>query len=219
MAAVLLLLILVLTSGAAARLPAMFSALFHGDLVVLRHQLRSLGAAGVATLVVLVLAHTILPFPAEPLEAAAGFALGLAVALPVLEASLIVSAIFGYLIGARLGRPVARTLAGSARLDRAERLVARGGTRMLLGVRLIPLLPFTPVCVACGLTRVQLRRYTWTTAVGILPEMTLVVFIGARLRSFSLSDPLIWVPLAGMFLLLVVGPTLLRSGQRSDGES
>jgi uncharacterized membrane protein YdjX (TVP38/TMEM64 family) len=212
-AAVALLVGLLFASGAAARLPAMVSALIHGNLGSLREHLRALGAAGVAALVTLVLIHTVLPFPAEPLEAAAGFALGLAVALPVLELSFVISALLAYLIGARLGRPVARGVIGSRRLDRAEQVIDRGGARALLALRLFPLVPFSPVFIACGLGRVPVPRYTWTTAAGILPEMAAVTYIGARLRSFSLTDPAIWVPLATVLILVVLGPGLLRSSR------
>jgi uncharacterized membrane protein YdjX (TVP38/TMEM64 family) len=110
---------------------------------------------------------------------------------------------------------VARRIVGARRLRSAERLVAKGGVRSLLAVRLFPLVPFSPVCVACGLTRVPLARYAWTTAVGILPEMILVTLVGARLQSFSLSDPIIWLPLAGVLALVLVGPSLLRYDRAS----
>ncbi len=123
----------------------MLIGLAHGDLRGLRSQLAAMGASAVLALIVLVLAHTVLPFPAEPLEAAAGFALGFAVALPVLLASFLASAILAYAIGAWIGRPLAGALVGSTRLQSAERLVARGGARGLFAMRLFPLVPFSPL--------------------------------------------------------------------------
>jgi hypothetical protein len=54
----------------------------HGDVGALRVQLRMLGAGGVLVLVAVVLAHTVVPFPAEIPVAVAGFVYGFAIALP-----------------------------------------------------------------------------------------------------------------------------------------
>jgi uncharacterized membrane protein YdjX (TVP38/TMEM64 family) len=92
----------------------------------------------------------------------------------------------------------------------SERFVDRAGVRGLLAVRLFPLLPFSPVCLACGIAEVPLRRFVWTTVLGMLPEVALVAYLGSRLQSFSLTDPRVFAPLAGMMMLLVLGPALLR---------
>jgi uncharacterized membrane protein YdjX (TVP38/TMEM64 family) len=207
--------VLLVAEGGTLRLDAMFTSIGHGDLRALRSKLNGLGSLAILALITLVLAHTVLPFPAELLAAAGGFALGVAVALPVLLASFVVSATLAYFIGAWLGRPVAGAIVGPARLRRAQQLVERGGAPSLLAIRLFPLLPFSPVCIACGLARVPLRRYLWTTALGMLPELALVSFIGSRLNSFSLSSPSAWAPLAGVAALVVLGPVLLRISQRS----
>lgn len=209
----LLAILLLIADLGSSRVLSMLASLLHGDFRRLRAELHALGVAAVVALVVLVLAHTVLPFPAEPLEAAAGFTLGLAAALPVLLVSFVVSALVAYGIGASAGRPVVGSLVGAGRLTQAESLVARGGARWLLALRLFPLVPFSPVCIACGLMRVPLRRYLWTTALGILPEMALVTFIGAQLESFHLSDPRVWAPLIGVLPLVVLGPSLLRLGR------
>jgi len=58
-----------------SRLHRMVQALLCGDLNAMRSQLSGLGPRAVLALVALVLAHTVLPFPAELLAAAGGFAL------------------------------------------------------------------------------------------------------------------------------------------------
>jgi uncharacterized membrane protein YdjX (TVP38/TMEM64 family) len=196
--------------GGSAGLDAMLGSILHGNLDALRADLHALGARAALAVFVLVLAHTVLPFPAELLAASAGFALGPLVALPILVVSFLVSAFIAYLLGAWLGRPVLRRLLGAERLRRAEDYVERGGVRALLAVRLFPLVPFSPVCVACGLAGVPARRYLWTTAAGMLPQLALVTVLGARLQSFSLDDPMVWGPLAGLMALVVAGPQLIR---------
>ncbi len=182
----------------------------HGDVGGLRLQLRALGAAGVLVLVAIVLAHTVIPFPAEIPTAVAGFVYGFAIALPLMAASFLVSALAAYFLASWFGRPVARRLIGARRLDWVERAVGRGRVRTLLVLRLIPFVPFSLMCFVCGLGRVPVARYAWTTLAGMLPQLVLVTLVGSRLEHPRLTDPLLWGPALAMIALVVLGPALMR---------
>lgn len=216
--AALLLALLMLACGAMAAailesssLNAMFTSIVQGKLGRLRTELRHDGLWAVTAVAVLVLAHTVVPFPAELVTAAAGFALGFAVALPLLLALFVVSALIAYLVGSLAGRPAAERIVGAERARRAERLVDRGGSRALLALRLFPLIPFSPVCLACGMAHVPVRRYAWTTALGMLPELALVTLLGTRLDSSLASDPVVWGAVVGILILIIGGSRLLRT--------
>ena len=197
-------------------LETMFRAVLHGHVAALRSELHALGTARAAlALVLLVLAHTALPFPAELLAAAGGFALGLGLALPLLMSSFLASALLAYLVGWRLGQPVAARLVGAERLERVEERVRGAGARPLLAVRLLPLVPFSPLCLACGITHVPVKRYLWTTLVGMLPELALVAFLGTKLRAPQITDPELWAPLAGLVLLVLLSSTAVRRTVRT----
>ncbi len=186
----------------------------HGDVGGLRHQLRALGLAGVLVLVAVVLAHTVVPFPAEIPAAVAGLVYGFAVGLPLMAGSFLASALAGYYLAAWLGRPAVRRLLGVRRLAGVERIVGRGGVRTLLVLRLIPFVPFSLMCFVCGLGRVPVTRYTWTTVVGMLPQLTLVTLLGSRLGHARLTDPLVWGPALGLVALVLIGPALLGRRRR-----
>ena len=190
------------------------AAATHGDVAGLRHQLRMLGFAGVVVLVGVVLAHTVVPFPAEIPTAVAGYVYGFAVGVPLMSASFLASALAAYFLADWIGRPAARRLVGARRLHGVERAVGRGGVRTLLVLRLIPLVPFSLMCFVCGLGRVPVRRYTWTTLVGMLPQLLLVTLLGSRLEHPRLTDPLLWGPGLGMVALLLLGPALARRRRR-----
>ena len=206
----LTLMILIGASLAIHPLRDALSAAAHGHLGALRHQLRATTVAGPLLLVGLVLAHTIVPFPAEIPTAVAGYVYGFAAALPLMSVSFLASALIAYGTARHLGRPVVGRLLGAARLDEGEALVRRGGVRALVGVRLIPFVPFSLVCVVCGLARVPLRRYAWTTVAGMAPQLILVSLFATRLQHPRLSDPLLWSAAAGFLLLVLIGPPLLR---------
>jgi uncharacterized membrane protein YdjX (TVP38/TMEM64 family) len=186
------------------------SAAAHGHLGQLRHQLRAGGVGGPLLLVGVVLAHTIVPFPAEIPTAVAGYVYGFAATLPLMAASFLASALIAYGLAQHLGRPAIGRLVGAERLSDGERLIERGGVRVLIGLRLIPLVPFSLVCAVAGLARVPLRRYAWTTVVGMTPQLILVSLFATRLQHPSASDPLLWSAAGGFLLLVLIGPPLLR---------
>lgn len=186
------------------------SAAAHGHVGQLRNQLRTSGVAGPALLVGVVLAHTIVPFPAELPTAVAGYVFGFAATLPLMAASFLASALLAYALARHLGRPVVARLFGAERLADGERLIERGGVRVLIGLRLIPFVPFALMCAVAGLARVPVRRYAWTTVVGMLPQIILVTLFAARLQHPSLSDPVLWSAAAGFLTLVLIGPPLLR---------
>ena len=79
-------------------------------------------------------------------------------------------------------------------MEATDRLIARGGWQILLGGRLIPVVPYNVVSYAAGATRVPIGRFTWTTAVGVMPLTALTALLGARLQEPRFDDPVLWWP-------------------------
>jgi uncharacterized membrane protein YdjX (TVP38/TMEM64 family) len=180
------------------------SAATHGDLDGLRSELDSLGATAALVLVGLALVHVIVPFPAEFPTAAAGFVFGFAIGFPLMVAAWTLSCLAAYALARVVGPPVLDRLFGRSRMEAADRLVARGGATILVVTRLVPLVPYNLVSFAAGATRVPLRRFTWTTAVGIAPLTALTALLGERLQSPRLDDPVLWAVLGGVLLLVAL---------------
>jgi len=181
-----------------------------GDIDGLRAELRGLGAGGAAILAALILVHSVVLFPAEIANTAAGLMYGFGVALALVMAAWIVSLLLAYALGAVAGRLLALRLAGERRVELAERVVARGGVPALLLARLVPFVPMSLVGYVAGAARVPLWRYTWTTVVGILPITAAATYLGQALGDFSLSDPFVW--LATGVLAVLVATTLVGAG-------
>ena len=185
-------------------------AILNGDSRELRRQLLGLGVGGVLVLLTVCLSHAIIPFPTEIVSAAAGFVYGFWLALPILLACWLASALLAYWLAERFGRPLARRLVGARRLERAEELMDRGGAATLLSLRLIPLIPYNAICYAAGITRVPLVRYSWTTVVGITPLTVLVAYLGSRLKSPNFGDWRVWVLIAAFIAIVIGGQVLER---------
>jgi uncharacterized membrane protein YdjX (TVP38/TMEM64 family) len=189
----------------------------HGDVHGLQAQLRGLGAAGAVIVVALILAHAVLFFPAEIVNATAGLVYGVGVALPLVLVSWSVSGMLAYWLGSAAGRPVALRLMGEARVVRAELAIERGGVVALLLARLVPFVPYSLVGYVAGAARVPFWRYVWTGFVGVLPITAAATYLGHALDRLSASDPLLWAAvgvLAALGALTVFTSRRLPAGSR-----
>jgi len=116
--------------------------------------------------------------PGSLLTLAAGaiFGLWLGVALVFVGASLGAAAAF--LVARYVARgAVARRLAGDRRVAAIDRAIGREGRKIVLLLRLSPVIPFNLLNYALGLTRVRLADYL-IGMVGLLPGTVLYVYAG-----------------------------------------
>lgn len=181
-----------------------------GDAGALREQLRAAGMGGVALLLGLMLVHAVVWYPAEIPTAAAGFVYGFWLALPLVVAGWLLSALGTYALGRHAGRPLLRRLAGTERFRRAEEALARGGAGALLAARLIPVVPFSLVGLIAGAAHVPVWRFAWTTVLGFLPLTVVMTLLGSRLEEPSLRDPVLWLALVPLLVLLAASRPLAR---------
>src|SRR6476646_10440887 len=192
------------------------SALVQGDHDEVRNQIDELGFWGPILILGLAVLHAFVFYPAEIVDAAAGFAYGFLPALVLVQAGWIASGLLCWLIGRRAARPLLCRFLGDDRFGRAERMVERGGLTLLLAVRLVPILPFSLVSYAAGAARVPLWRFVWTTAVGYLPITAISVYFGTRLEGLSLTDPLVLGSAVALLALLWLGHRIARRQRRRE---
>ncbi|MDX6721166.1 MAG: hypothetical protein QOJ63_3420 [Solirubrobacteraceae bacterium] len=169
------------------------TAALDGDGGLVRSRTHALGAAGALVLLALVLAHAVIPYPAELTTAAAGYVYGFGPGWALMMLSWFLTALLAYELAHGVGRRLTRRLLGPRRLAAAERWVDRGGASGLIAARFVPLIPFNAVCYAAGITGVPRARYAWTTAVGIVPFTVVVTYLGSRLQTATLTDWRLWL--------------------------
>lgn len=171
-----------------------------GDTESLRLELE--GAAGLLTLFVLATLHSVVFYPAEILDAAAGFVWGFWLGLGLVMAGWLLNALIAWQIGRHAARPLLYRAFGRERFLRYQGAVERGGAFLLLAMRLIPIVPFSLFTIVAGAAHVPLGRLLWTTAVGYLPITALFVYLGTQLEEISPTDPILLV--GGAALLIAV---------------
>ena len=111
-----------------------------------------------------------------------------------------------YLIGEKLQKKY------SAKLEKFNQELEKNGYSYMLTLRFIPLFPFWMINIFAGLTKIPLRTYAWTTAVGILPGSIVYTFMGNQLETInSPKDIISWniilaFVILGLFALI---PTVI----------
>ncbi len=142
--------------------------------------------------------------PATPMMIAGGVVFG------VVEGSIynILGVFLGgaatYFMGRGLGRGLVLHLAGN-RLKKVERVIARRGFWGLVGVRFLPL-PFPVVNYCTALAGVPPGLFLTTTAVGLIPGVTVFTYFAALLpkaASGKLSGIVLQFAIASFLLLLL----------------
>lgn len=148
------------------------------DVESLRAGIAAAGPAAPGLFVLLYAVATLAPLPKNVLSTVAGVLFGLVpgVALVLLAALLGAAGAFG--LGRLLGRGAVERFTG-ARVARVDELLRRRGLLAVIGVRLVPVVPFTAVNYAAGLTAVRIRDYALGTALGIIPGTIAFVALGA----------------------------------------
>jgi uncharacterized membrane protein YdjX (TVP38/TMEM64 family) len=210
---------IVLLAGLVLAIPELrqaFEAALRGDSAEVREELDSLGVAGPLLILGLALIHAVVFYPAEIVDAAAGFVYGFFPALALVMIGWLLSGFLCYAVGRSVARPLLDRWLGPGRFERTEEMIERGGVTLLIAVRLIPIVPFSLVSYAAGAARVPPWRFAWTTAVGYLPITALSVYFGTRLEGLSLTDPLVLGSAAALLGLLFAGHWVLR---RQSGRS
>lgn len=177
-----------------------------GDAEELRAELDGIG--GLLVMLVLALLHAVVFYPAEILDAAAGFVYGFWVGLGLVMAGWMLNAYVAYEIGRHGARPLMHRLFGRERFERYEQMIERGGIGLLLGMRLVPIVPFSLFSYAAGAARVPLGRLLWTTAVGYLPITGLFVYLGTELEELSPTDPILIGGGVAMVVVVIIAHRL-----------
>ena len=82
--------------------------------------------------------------------------------------------------------------------------IAEYGHWYLLVVRLLPMAPFLWINLTAGVTKVKLRTFTWTTAVGSIPGIIIFSYAGKSLLSINAVEDVFTPHVVIAIALLVV---------------
>ena len=150
-------------------------------------QLRSLvdaaGPLGPAAFVAAYAVLTVALVPGTIPSLAAGALFGPVWGSLLVIAGATAGAVGAFEVARRIGRQRTRRLVGE-RVLRADAWVQRRGVSGVIGLRLLPVVPFSALNYAFGLSSVRRRDHAIGTAIGIVPGSVAFVALGD-----SIADP------------------------------
>jgi uncharacterized membrane protein YdjX (TVP38/TMEM64 family) len=147
-------------------------------------RVRQAGALGVALFGAIYLIAPLLLLPASVLTLGAGFLYGPLRGTLLISPLSVAAASIAFLLGRTLARGIVeRRIAGDARFSAIDRAVGESGFRIVLLLRLSPVIPFNLLNYALGLTRVRFGTFLLASFIGMLPGTFLYVYLGSAATS------------------------------------
>jgi len=144
--------------------------------------IRSWGSWGVAGSILLMIAHTFIPFPAEFVAIANGMVYGPIWGTVITWTGAMLGAFVGFGLARAFGRPLVQRMIARKDWRRVDAWTARQGTAAVFVGRFVPVISFNLINWAAGLTNMSWWTFTWATGLGILPMTALMVGLGHNIE-------------------------------------
>jgi uncharacterized membrane protein YdjX (TVP38/TMEM64 family) len=150
---------------------------------------RELGMAGALIYGALYVLATVALVPGALLTLGAGALYGPLWGAVLVTFCSLAGASLSYALARSWWRPwVLRKLQGRTTLLALDRRMADEGWKIVLLLRLSPLVPFSLLNYALGVTRLSYRDYLTASALGMLPAIVLYTYLGSALASLGQSS-------------------------------
>lgn len=147
---------------------------------------RSYGPWGAVIFVAAYVAATLVLIPSTALTLAAGYLFGPAYGTALVSLASTIGASLAFLISRYLAQPYAKAkLQQYPKLESIEKQVSSEGVKLVLLLRLAPLVPFTVLNYALGVTDISFVSYIAATWLGKLPGVFSSVYVGSTGRSID----------------------------------
>lgn len=144
------------------------------------------GVVGAGTYGLTYVLATLLMVPGAVLTAGAGFLYGPVFGTALVSPVSVVAATLAFILGRTAARSwVARRAGADSRLAAIDQAVGRDGFKIVLLLRLSPIVPYNLLNYLLGLTRIRLRDYLLASFVGMFPGTFLYVYLGSLVTSAS----------------------------------
>lgn len=142
--------------------------------------IKGLGVWGGVLFSAVYVVATVVLAPGAPLTIAAGLVFGLGWGFPVVLVGATIGASLAFLVARYLVRErITAMMEKRPKLKAVDKAVTEDGWKVVLLLRLSPLVPFNIQNYFFGLTDIAFRHYVLATFVGIIPGVILYLYIGA----------------------------------------
>ncbi|MCL7046995.1 hypothetical protein MKW94_021357 [Papaver nudicaule] len=177
----LLLLLLIAITTACLTLPV--EKILKDFLYWIQH---NLGAWGPLVLAVAYIPLTVLAVPASVLTLGGGYLFGLPVGFVADSIGATIGATAAFILGRTIGRSyVISKLKDYPKFQAVAIAIQRSGFKIVLLLRLVPLLPFNMLNYLLSVTPVSIWEYMLASWLGMMPITFALVYVGTTLKNLS----------------------------------
>jgi uncharacterized membrane protein YdjX (TVP38/TMEM64 family) len=188
------------------------ASLLQWDEQKLKGWVESLGTLAPLMTIGLMVLHSFLPVPGEIVAVLNGVLFGPVWGVIYTWIGAMIGAYLSFFLSKKWGQPIVRWLFPSLKVEQLPFWQSVHSSWTLLLMRLIPLISFNLINYALGLSSISLWRYTWTTAIGILPGIILSVVFGDSLAS---ANKWLTAALGGVLLIVFIMVWVRKRSQRN----
>ncbi|MHC4116144.1 MAG: TVP38/TMEM64 family protein [Planctomycetota bacterium] len=148
--------------------------------------IEQLGFWGPLFVVVFYVIACVFLLPGSILTLGAGFIFKVALGFVTVSIASTLGACAAFGVGRTIARNwIARKVANSEKFGAVDEAVAQKGFKIVLLIRLSPIIPFNFLNYAFGLTKISFWRYALGSWIGMIPGTFMYVYFGAGLRSLA----------------------------------
>ncbi|XP_030486638.2 uncharacterized protein LOC115703389 [Cannabis sativa] len=145
-----------------------------------------LGPWGPIVLAIAYVPLTVLAVPASILTLGGGYLFGLPLGLVADSIGATIGATAAFILGRTIGRSyVISKLKNYPKFEAVAIAIQRSGFKIVLLLRLVPLLPFNMLNYLLSVTPVRIEEYVVATWLGMMPITFTLVYIGTTLKDLS----------------------------------
>jgi len=169
------------------------------DPVALRSFVHSFGVLAPVAFVLLQAAQVVVaPIPGQLLGFAAGYLFGSLAGTAYSLTGAAIGSFIAFSLSRRYGRPYVESVVYGPTLDLFDDVCRERGLVALFVIFLVPGLPDDVLCLAAGLTDLDIKKMVVVSVVGRLPGYLLVAVAGANLAAGALWQTVAIVALLGI---------------------
>ncbi len=176
-------------------------------------QIRSWGPWAALGSIVIMIAHSFLPFPSELIALANGMVFGPFWGSAITWLGAMLGALGTFGLVRLLGRPFVHGMLSDRQLGYLAQWSSRRGGMALLIARLIPVIAFNLLNYGAALTGISWWTFIWATAIGILPLTILLNVFGAGILAMKAWN-WVWLLLGAV---AAIGWVLARRRSKASG--
>lgn len=176
----------------------------------LKNQVNNFGFFSPVIFIIIFAFGTVAFIPATILSIASGILFGTTLGTIYSIIGATIGAGIAFFIAKILGKPYIESVIDTKliKLKQLSSHIEKKGFKSTLILRIIPIIPFTSINYALGLTKIRFDQYIIATFIGLIPSTILYAYFGESIILFNIKN--MFISLALLITLIFIYPIIKK---------